>query len=581
MATVYLGRMTGAAGFERTVAIKRLHPHLAAADPTLISSFVDEARLAARIHHPNVVQTLDVFAKGRENFLVMEYVHGESMGGLVRACRRRGEAIPVSMGLSILFGILNGLHAAHEARDESGQPLDIVHRDISPQNILVGADGVARVLDFGVAKAARRLHETTQRGRLKGKIPYMAPEQIFGSATRQSDVYAAGVVLWEMLTGERLFKNSNEMLLFQAVLSANVPPPSAKNPNVPPEVDRIVQRAISRDMKQRYATAHEMAAAIDGCIDVASSMKVAQWVEATVGPVLLERRALVAEVERFHGAPPEKAEPAPASVDTTVRMTSADIEARMEPEGPERATVPMPTLSRTAAPPAAAPAAPATPEERATIPIPPPPATMPMPTLSRGVVPPAVSPVQAVPGPSPARLRGRALGFIAGALALVVLSMVAIEHRLANQLIQEPPRPPIETDAPAPPASSSELVSTTGPPTAEPSPSPSSTPSLTLSIADGDEPAGAERGEPPDANVAPPDASVAPKSAPRSAVPALSIADQARGVMLKDSAKARHLLEPRVRSGRGTNEEIFLLKTICRDQGDLPCVQHCKLLLGE
>jgi len=338
MASVYLGRVSGAAGFGRTVAIKRLHPHLAR-DPMFVSSFVDEARLVARVHHPNVVPTLDVVAREDEIFLVMEYVPGESVAGLQLACRRAGKMIPVPIGLSIVLGVLNGLHAAHEANDEQGHPLRIVHRDVSPQNVLVGVDGVARVLDFGVAKAAKRLLETTQKGALKGKIAYMAPEQVLGSATRQSDVYAAGVVLWEMVTGRRLFKNENQVNLLHEVLSAEVPLPSTVNPNVSPEVDRIVQKAISRNLDERYATAREMAEAIDGCLDVASSMKVAQWIQATAGPVLETRLALVSEVDRLAPIQAEKIKSAPVRLDSTLRMTPEELKSRMASEPEARPVV--------------------------------------------------------------------------------------------------------------------------------------------------------------------------------------------------------------------------------------------------
>jgi eukaryotic-like serine/threonine-protein kinase len=299
MATVYLGRMTGAAGFGRTVAIKRLHPHLAR-DPEFVSMFLDEARLAARVQHPNVVPTLDVVTTDNELFLVLEYVKGESLGGLVRASRAAGRSIPLPVVLSIAVGVLNGLHAAHEAKDEHGAALDIVHRDVSPQNVLVGADGVARVLDFGVAKASTRL-QTTRDGQIKGKIAYMAPEQIAGNATRQSDVYAAGVVLWEALALQRLFTGENEAALLKAVIMPNVQPPSAFNPDVPADLDRIVMRALATDPIERFATAREMAEALDVCMRPASANQVASWLESLAGHALQARSKLVAEAEAHSG----------------------------------------------------------------------------------------------------------------------------------------------------------------------------------------------------------------------------------------------------------------------------------------
>src|SRR4051812_48938415 len=188
MATVHLGRLLGPAGFSRTVAIKRLHPQFAK-DPEFVTMFLDEARLAARVRHPNVVSTLDVVALDEELFLVMDYVPGETLSRLARELRARGESVPPAIAISILSGVLFGLHAAHDARSESGEVLGIVHRDVSPQNILVGEDGVARVLDFGVAKAAGRASQT-EAGLVKGKLAYMSPEQLRGEAIdRRTDVY--------------------------------------------------------------------------------------------------------------------------------------------------------------------------------------------------------------------------------------------------------------------------------------------------------------------------------------------------------------------------------------------------------
>src|SRR5689334_6854534 len=193
MATIHLGRLIGPVGFSRTVAIKKLHPQLAK-DPQFTTMFLDEARLAARIHHPNVVQTLDVVAQGGEVFLVMDYVAGESLAAIQRRTAARGEPIPMQIAVTVITDMLHGLHAAHEATNEHGEPLHIVHRDVSPHNILVGADGISRVLDFGIAKAIGRLHNTRE-GQIKGKLAYMAPELIrAGQVTRRTDIFVAAVV---------------------------------------------------------------------------------------------------------------------------------------------------------------------------------------------------------------------------------------------------------------------------------------------------------------------------------------------------------------------------------------------------
>ena len=176
MATVHLGRLLGTAGFSRTVAIKRLHLQYSK-DPDFVSLFLDEARLAARIRHPNVASVLDVVALEGELFLVMEYIQGESLSRLLRVVVEEKTPIPIPIATGVVAGTLSGLHAAHEATSESGDPLNLVHRDVSPQNILVGVDGVPSVVDFGVAKAATRA-QVTQEGELKGKLSYMSPEQV-------------------------------------------------------------------------------------------------------------------------------------------------------------------------------------------------------------------------------------------------------------------------------------------------------------------------------------------------------------------------------------------------------------------
>lgn len=297
MASVHLGRLAGDAGFGRTVAIKRLHPQYAK-DPDFVRMFLDEARLAARIHHPNVVPTLDVVAESGELFLVLEYVRGESLSTLARTlqAQAQGEKMPIPVATSIIVGALNGLEAAHDARDARGEPLHIIHRDISPQNVMVGADGVARLLDFGVAKARARL-STTLDGHLKGKIAYMAPEQLRGEVSQQSDVYAVGVVLWELLTGRRLFSADNETQLMVLVERGEIAPPSAFHAGVPAELDRICARALAKDPNYRYPSAIAMAQDLDRSTEVASSMRVTDWMNKVAGPALEAQSKLVAELE--------------------------------------------------------------------------------------------------------------------------------------------------------------------------------------------------------------------------------------------------------------------------------------------
>jgi serine/threonine protein kinase len=294
MATVHIGRLLGPVGFARTVAIKRLHPQFAK-DPEFVAMFLDEARLAARIRHPNVVSTLDVVANAGELFVVMEYVPGESLARLMRASMRA--RIPPDVASSIMVGVLHGLHAAHEARDERGDPLCIVHRDVSPHNVLVGADGAAHVIDFGVAKARGRV-QVTREGQIKGKLSYMPPEQLLGQGLdRRADVFAASIVFWEALSGRRLFQGTDDGEVYAKVLRADVRPPSVHAPGLRRAVDEVVLRGLSRDRGDRWETARAMALAIEDAIPLAPPSRVGAWVDSLVGEAIAERSKQIASIE--------------------------------------------------------------------------------------------------------------------------------------------------------------------------------------------------------------------------------------------------------------------------------------------
>lgn len=304
MATVHLGRLMGPVGFSRTVAIKRLHPQFAK-DPEFVSMFLDEARLAARVVHPNVVSILDVVALDGELFLVMDYVQGESMSRLLKASAKRGERMPPRIAIAIMTGVLYGLHAAHEATNESGEHLGLVHRDVSPQNVLVGVDGTARVLDFGVAKAVGQSH-STKEGTLKGKVPYMAPEQInYGAVDRRTDVYAAATVLWEMLTGRRLFDGPTEASMLAAVMGGKVTPACAEVPQLPRAVDDAIIKGLSPNPAGRFATAKDMAIALERAMPPAVPRQVGEWVETYATDILRWRAEQIKEVESISSSQPQ------------------------------------------------------------------------------------------------------------------------------------------------------------------------------------------------------------------------------------------------------------------------------------
>jgi len=295
MATVHLGRVTGSLGFTRTVAIKRLHERFAQ-DPKFVSMFVDEARLAARVRHPNVVPTLDVLVDSGEVFVVLEYVHGEALHRLARALPA-GQTAPLRVASGIAFGVLLGLHAAHDARNERGEPLRIVHRDVSPQNVVLGPDGVARLLDFGVAKAFGRMR-TTEDKEVKGKLAYLAPEQLRSSKLDQrTDVYAASVVLWELLVGRKLFASDEAPAVLYAIMHGEIEPPSRYASECSPALDAIVMRGLARKAEDRWPTARAMALALEDCVPPATAPHIGAWATRLAHDKLADRARLIGELE--------------------------------------------------------------------------------------------------------------------------------------------------------------------------------------------------------------------------------------------------------------------------------------------
>ncbi len=297
MATVFLARLSGMGGFQKFVAIKRLHPHLAG-EQEFVEMFLDEARLAAGIHHPNVVSILEVGASERGYYLGMEYIEGDTLARLLARAATSGQRLPRPVALKIVLDTLTGLHAAHELKDEMGQPTELVHRDVSPQNVLVGLDGICRITDFGVARAATRL-SATRVGQLKGKIAYMAPEQAMGKSDidRRADVFASGIVLWEVLAGRRLFKSENEAATLSRVLTEEITDVCEAAPDVPREIGDVVMKALQRDPAARFPTCAHFADALERAANngdkLASGKELAAYVSEVIGNEIGQQRDAV------------------------------------------------------------------------------------------------------------------------------------------------------------------------------------------------------------------------------------------------------------------------------------------------
>jgi len=257
MAEIYLARATGIEGFEKLVVLKRILPQYASSE-SFVTMFLDEARLSATLQHPNIAQVHDIGQYDSSYFFTMEYVRGEDVRTILKTAVKESKRIPLSHCVKIIADACAGLHAAHEKRGNDGQPLNIIHRDVSPSNVIVSYDGAVKLLDFGVAKAAQRQAET-RSGTLKGKVSYMSPEQCRGKELdRRSDVFALGILLYELTLRRRLFNGGSEFEIMTRIVKEDVPPPSKTFPKYPKQLELILMKALRRNRDERYATAQEM-----------------------------------------------------------------------------------------------------------------------------------------------------------------------------------------------------------------------------------------------------------------------------------------------------------------------------------
>ncbi len=262
MAEVFLARHTGVEGFEKDLVIKRIRPHLSAL-PSFVSMFLGEAKLAAQLAHPNIVQMYDLGKISDSYFIAMEYIAGRDMSAVIPKAKATGIPFPVEYALKIASNVCEALHYAHTKADTVGMPLHIVHRDVSPENVRIAWTGAVKILDFGIAKAATQLHET-KAGEIKGKLCYMSPEQVMGKdIDHRSDVFSLGVVMYECLIGLKLFSGDNDLAIMNNIIDGKIYPPSYFREDVPADVEAIVMKALEKDRKKRYQTANDLQFDID------------------------------------------------------------------------------------------------------------------------------------------------------------------------------------------------------------------------------------------------------------------------------------------------------------------------------
>ena len=319
MAELYKARMRGVEGFQKTVAIKRILPHLTD-NAEFVEMFIDEGKLAAQLTHPNIAHIYDLGKIGSDYYIAMEYVEGKDLRSALNLARKKGTPLPMGLALLIAARLASALDYAHRKRDFDGRELGLVHRDVSPQNILLTSEGDIKLVDFGIAKAVSKASQT-QMGALKGKLQYMSPEQAWGKTVDgRSDIFSLGAVLFELLTGERLFSGDSEISVLEAVREGKIRAPREVNPAVPPEVDAIVMRALRVEPEDRYATAGELQQRLEAALYSLRPTPGHSDLAAYLGRLLEpEPGTAAAGVE----AAPAAVEPRESSAPTAVRAAAA------------------------------------------------------------------------------------------------------------------------------------------------------------------------------------------------------------------------------------------------------------------
>jgi tRNA A-37 threonylcarbamoyl transferase component Bud32 len=359
MADIFLARVSGIEGFEKVVVIKRILAEFAS-NKEFVQLFLDEARLAATLHHPNVAQVYDVGIVGGQYFFAMEFVHGEDVRAILKTLTQLKQTIPFAEALCIVQGVCAGLHYAHEKVGYDGRTLGIIHRDVSPSNVLVSYDGSVKLLDFGIAKASTRTVET-RYGSIRGKVSYLSPEQCRCEALdRRSDVFSAAIVLYELTTGHKLFGGSSDFEIMKRIVETPAPPPSARVKGYPLDLQKIVLKALARDREQRYQSAQELQLALEDFarehklavspihlarfMEATFSEKIKAWKEAQLAGKGLGEHLVAALPGRGTGTP---SAPSGGVLAAAAAEAAAESEAEGESFQPTKADVPSELAKRT------------------------------------------------------------------------------------------------------------------------------------------------------------------------------------------------------------------------------------------
>ncbi|MGE0546708.1 MAG: protein kinase [Kofleriaceae bacterium] len=340
MAEVFRAKAFGVEGFERLVAVKRILPNIAE-DKEFIRMFIEEAKLSVQLNHANIAQIFDLGVVDGSYYIALEHVHGRDLRGIFERCRGAGEAMPVAQACFMVMKVCEGLDYAHNKRDQTGRELSLVHRDVSPQNVLVSFEGEVKLIDFGIAKAAGK-GSKTQAGILKGKFGYMSPEQVRGlPVDRRSDVFSCGIVLYELLTGERLFVGESDFSTLEKVRNVEILPPSTYNRKIPDELERIVLKALAKDVEDRYQNAIDLHDELQAFVYTAgefySRKDLAAWMKKTFGREIEEETAKLESYRQLKPPPtPESASRGRQSVPPTpsARRSNQGMGAGTKPPPP-------------------------------------------------------------------------------------------------------------------------------------------------------------------------------------------------------------------------------------------------------